>query len=79
MVNMNTSSKELHFYMIAFLFCVSSYTIITKYQDITEGVGGRTFQHPYWQTFVTAFGDSLALLIYLVKQKWYSKPEDPLD
>ncbi len=35
MVKLANSNKELHFYMAAFLFCVSSYTIITKFQDVT--------------------------------------------
>ncbi|TNV80943.1 hypothetical protein FGO68_gene14050 [Halteria grandinella] len=70
MVKLASSSKELHLYMIAFLLCVSSYTILTKFQDISQGKDGRLFIHPFWQTFVTAAGDSLALLIYFIVSRF---------
>ena len=59
----------LYAFMSGFLLFCSSYSIITKYQDITPGYNGRLFEHPYWQTFVTAWGDSLALILYFVKTK----------
>jgi hypothetical protein len=71
MVKMSTSNRELHLYMVAFLFCVSSYTIITKFQDVSHGKDERHFKHPYWQTFVTAVGDALALLIYFIKARLF--------
>jgi len=55
--------------MACFLFSVSTYTIITKYQDETLGKDDRIFSHPYWQTFVCAIGESFALWVYLLRRK----------
>lgn len=69
-VTTGLTNGALYAYMTGFLLLCSSYSIITKYQDTTYGhIPGQLFSHPYWQTFVTAVGESLALVIYFSKKR----------
>ena len=62
-------SNSIYAIMACFLFCVSTYTVITKFQDEKRGKDGRVFSHPYWQTFLCAVGESFALWVYLIRRK----------
>ena len=61
--------KSIYLVMFCFLLCVSTYTVITKYQSLTPGLDGKLFSHPYWQTFVCSLGESCALLVYLATRR----------
>jgi hypothetical protein len=66
-------SHELFIVMGCFLFCVSSYTVLNKYQDVTKGKNGRPFSHPYFQTFVCALGESCALWVFIIARQCKKK------
>lgn len=55
----------------------SAYSILQKLQNKTQGAKG-TFDHPYFQSFLTTIGEMMAFIVYYFKKRHESKNRLPL-